>query len=107
MALGGCGNMNIPALIISIIILIIVVILIIMVVYNYNNNNNNQSCTRQDVSVQNPAVAAALAYKYRNKPQGVMAQNGGNTRTNNFKNKDKFSSLLQPEPCNAATQLCL
>jgi uncharacterized membrane protein len=54
---GGCGNMNVGALIISIIILIIVIILIVMVCCYYKNNNN----TQQPI-VQNPKALAALAY---------------------------------------------
>jgi uncharacterized membrane protein len=77
---GGCGNMNVGALIISIIILIIVIILIVMVCcYGYNNNNNNSA-------VQNPqALAALAAYKKGVIGNGNMRNpqnNGNNIYTN-------------------------
>lgn len=58
-------NLNIASLFISIIILIIVIILIIMVIYYYNNNSNSSTNTIFP-NIQNPKLAAAAAYKYKN-----------------------------------------
>jgi len=55
------NNINVGALIISVIILIIVIVLIVVVIYNYNNNNKNSSQL-----IQNPKLAVAAAYKYKN-----------------------------------------
>lgn len=60
---GGCGMASTGTLCISIIILIIVIILIVMVCYNYNQTQNTQ--TTQPY-IQQPGLAAAAAYKYKN-----------------------------------------
>ena len=60
--MGGCESARMGSLCISIIILIIVIILIIMVCYSYSQNNNT---TTTQPDVQDPALLAALAYKYK------------------------------------------
>jgi hypothetical protein len=57
---GGCDMANTGTLCISIIILVIVIILIVMVCYNYNQTQTTQPY------IQNPGLAAAAAYRYKN-----------------------------------------